>query len=30
MFVQSKQFAEAHGGNKTDASIFGHESNPTT
>lgn len=30
MFVQSEKFAEAHGGNKTDVSIFGQESNPTT
>ena len=30
MFVQSETFAEAHGGNKTDVSIFGQESNPTT
>jgi type I restriction-modification system DNA methylase subunit len=28
--VQSEKFAEAHGGNKTDVSIFGQESNPTT
>ena len=27
MFVQSEKFAEAHGGNKTDVSIFGQESN---
>jgi type I restriction enzyme M protein len=30
MFVQSEKFSEAHGGNKTDVSIFGQESNPTT
>jgi len=30
MFVQSEKFAQAHGGNKTDVSIFGQESNPTT
>ena len=30
MLVQSEKFAEAHGGNKTDVSIFGQESNPTT
>ena len=30
MFVQSEKFAEAHGGNQTDVSIFGQESNPTT
>jgi len=30
MFVQSEQFVEAHGGNRTDISIFGQESNPTT
>ncbi|CAJ9640430.1 type I restriction system adenine methylase [Burkholderia pseudomallei] len=30
MFVQSESFVEAHGGNKTDISIFGQESNPTT
>jgi type I restriction enzyme M protein len=30
MFVQSEKFVEAHGGNKTDVSIFGQESNPTT
>jgi type I restriction enzyme M protein len=30
MFVQSEKFAEAHGGNRTDVSIFGQESNPTT
>ena len=30
MFVQSEKFAEAHGGNKSDVSIFGQESNPTT
>lgn len=30
MFVQSETFAEAHGGQKTDISIFGQESNPTT
>ena len=30
MFVQSDRFVEAHGGQKTDISIFGQESNPTT
>jgi type I restriction enzyme M protein len=30
MFVQSEKFAEAHGGNRTDVSVFGQESNPTT
>ena len=30
MFVQSERFIEAHGGRKTDISIFGQESNPTT
>jgi type I restriction enzyme M protein len=30
MFVQSEKFAEAHGGKRTDVSIFGQESNPTT
>ena len=30
MFVQSERFVEAHGGPKTDLSIFGQESNPTT
>jgi type I restriction enzyme M protein len=30
MFVQSEKFAEAHGGQKTDLSVFGQESNPTT
>ncbi len=30
MFVQSENFVQAHGGNKTDVSIFGQESNPTT
>jgi type I restriction enzyme M protein len=30
MFVQSESFVEAHGGQKTDISIFGQESNPTT
>lgn len=30
MFVQSEKFVEAHGGNRTDVSIFGKESNPTT
>ena len=30
MFVQSERFVEAHGGQKTDLSIFGQESNPTT
>ncbi|WP_152050808.1 class I SAM-dependent DNA methyltransferase [Tautonia marina] len=30
MFVQSEKFVEAHGGKKTDLSIYGQESNPTT
>ena len=30
MFVQSERFVETHGGQKTDISIFGQESNPTT
>ena len=30
MFVQSERFVEAYGGQKTDISIFGQESNPTT
>lgn len=30
MFVQSERFVESHGGQKTDISIFGQESNPTT
>ena len=30
MFVQSEKFVEAHGGKRTDISIFGQESNPTT
>ncbi|MEO0514156.1 MAG: class I SAM-dependent DNA methyltransferase [Planctomycetota bacterium] len=30
MFVQSESFVAAHGGNTTDISIFGQESNPTT
>ena len=30
MFVQSEKFAESHGGRRTDISIFGQESNPTT
>ena len=30
MFVQSETFVEAHGGRKTDISIFGQESNPMT
>lgn len=30
MFVQSERFVEVHGGNTTDISIFGQESNPTT
>ena len=30
MFVQSEHFVEAHGGQKTNISIFGQESNPTT
>ncbi len=30
MFVQSEKFVEAHGGNRTDVSVFGQESNPTT
>lgn len=30
MFVQSEKFVDAHGGLKTDISIFGQESNPMT
>ncbi len=30
MFVQSERFVESHGGLKTNISIFGQESNPTT
>lgn len=30
MFVQSEKFVQAHGGLKTDISIFGQESNPMT
>ncbi|MBD3407369.1 MAG: N-6 DNA methylase [Candidatus Lokiarchaeota archaeon] len=30
MFVQSERFVEVHGGVRTDISIFGQESNPTT
>jgi type I restriction enzyme M protein len=30
MFVQSESFIEAHGGRRSDLSIFGQESNPTT
>ena len=30
MFVQSERFVEAHGGSRTDLSVFGQESNPTT
>jgi hypothetical protein len=30
MFVQSERFVQAHGGLKTDISIFGQESNPMT
>ena len=30
MFVQSEKFVQAHGGNRTDVSVFGQESNPTT
>ncbi len=30
MFVQSEKFVQAHGGRKTDISIFGQESNPMT
>lgn len=30
MFVQSERFAEAHGGDARDLSVFGQESNPTT
>ncbi len=30
MFVQSEKFVEAHGGRRTDVSIFGQESNPNT
>ena len=28
MFVQSEKFVEAHGGQRTDVSIFGQQSNP--
>ena len=30
MFVQSETFVEAHGGRRSDLSIYGQESNPTT
>ena len=30
MFVQSEAFVEAHGGSRSDISIYGQESNPTT
>lgn len=30
MFLQSERFVESHGGNRTNVSIFGQESNPTT
>ena len=30
MFVQSEKFIEAHGGNLSNISVFGQESNPTT
>jgi type I restriction enzyme M protein len=30
MFVQSEKFAEAHGGRRSDISVYGQESNPTT
>ena len=30
MFVQSEKFVEAHGGQRTDVSVFGQEPNPTT
>ena len=30
MFVQSRKFLEAHGGNNQDLSVFGQESNPET
>lgn len=30
MFVQSQRFVDSHGGQTTDISIFGQESNPTT
>src|SRR5947207_1598306 len=30
MFVQSEKFVEAHGGRRTDLSIYGQESNQTT
>lgn len=30
MFVQSEKFVQAHGGQRTDVSVFGQESNPTT
>jgi type I restriction enzyme M protein len=30
MFVQAEQFVEAHGGRRSDISVFGQEQNPTT
>ena len=30
MFVQSEKFVEAHGGRRSDISVYGQESNPTT
>jgi type I restriction enzyme M protein len=30
MFVQSEKFIESHGGNTSDLSVYGQESNPTT
>lgn len=30
MFLQSERFVDSHGGNRTNVSIFGQESNPTT
>lgn len=30
MFVQAEEFVAAHGGSRTDISVFGQESNPTT
>ncbi len=30
MFVQTTKFVEAHAGNRTDISVYGQESNPTT
>jgi len=30
MFVQAEEFVEAHGGRRTDISVFGQEQNPTT